>query len=286
MLLLLLFLIGLFASTVDAIAGGGGLISLPMLLSIGIPPHLALGTNKLQASIGTLSAVLKYYRHGYISLKESYIGLSFGALGAVSGAMSAQLLQNDLLAKIVPLLLCVIFIYTLLSPHLGFQDRKPKMKEVWFYLIFGFVLGYYDGFFGPGTGAFWTFSLTCLLGFNLIKATAYTKLFNLNSNLMAVLCFAIGGNIDYKLALAMALGSLLGGFLGAHFAISKGARIIRPIFLIVVSMTVAVLLYRTYTLQNLFANYLKNYLWMVCIGSIAIALSGLFIYKTNHKKSE
>jgi uncharacterized membrane protein YfcA len=230
MLLLLLFFTGLFAGTVDAIAGGGGLISLPVLLSIGMPPHMAFGTNKLQGTIGTFAAAMKYYRHGYISLKKAYLGIIFGLLGAILGAVTAQVVHSELLRQIIPVLLFCVFIYTVCSPKLGVQDNQAKMSEFLFYLIFGFALAFYDGFLGPGTGSFWVFALTFFLGYNLLKATAYTKIFNLNSSFIAMICFAIGGNIDYRLGLTMAMGQIIGGRLGAHFAITKGARLIRPFF--------------------------------------------------------
>lgn len=252
MLLLILFLTGLFAGTVDAIAGGGGLISLPVLFCIGMPPHLAFGTNKLQGMLGTLMATLKYYRHGYIALNKVSSGIVFGLAGGIAGSVAAQLLSSDFLRSIIPGLLSIIFIYTVCSPKLGRHDKPAKIRELTFYAVFGFALSFYDGFFGPGTGSFWVFALTFLLGFNLIKATAYTKVFNLTSSFIAMVCFAIGSNIDYRIGLVMAAGQLIGGRLGAHLAISKGAKLIRPIFLTVVSGTIATLVYKRYgTPENL-----------------------------------
>ncbi len=247
MIFLFLFLAGLLAGTVDAIAGGGGLISVPVLLSIGLPPHLAFGTNKLQSSVGTLMAAGRYYRHGLISLKSVYEGVIFGFMGAVAGAVSMQMLDTKILQLIIPFLLLGILLYMLFSPH-GKMDQPslPRMPATWFYLIFGFGLGFYDGFFGPGAGSFWVFALTFFLGYNLIKATAYTKIFNLNTNIVATICFALGGNIDYHYAACMAAGSLLGGQLGAHLAVRKGVRLIRPVFLGIVSLTIASLVYRSY----------------------------------------
>ena len=107
-------------------------------------------------------------------------------------------------------------------------------------------MGFYDGFFGPGSGSLWVFSLTFFLGFNLTKATAYTKVFNLKSNIIATACFALGHNIDYRLALCMAAGQLIGGRLGAYLAIKNGAKLIRPIFISVVTMTIFTLVYKSY----------------------------------------
>lgn len=245
-LLFLLLLTGFFAGTVDAIAGGGGLISLPMLLSVGVPPHVALGTNKLQTSVGTFTATFSYHRAGLFSFNTLSKGLIFGFLGAVLGAVIGQIISSDALKQIIPILLLIIFIYTLSAPKLGNEDRNALFNETIFYIVFGFSLGFYDGFFGPATGSFWVFSLATFLGYNLQKATAYTKVFNLKSNLIAVACFAIGKNIDYQIAIWMAAGQLLGGRLGAHLAIQKGAKLIRPIFIAVVAMTIISLFYKNY----------------------------------------
>ncbi len=246
MLMLLLFMTGLLAGTIDAIAGGGGLISMPVLMSIGLPPHIAFGTNKLQSSIGTMVAARRYWRAGWITLRDIYPGIAFGLLGAMTGAIVNQMMSSDILRKIVPVMLLIIFVYTVLSPRLGSEDQSPRIKSWLFYLFFGFALAFYDGFFGPGVGAFWVFLLMFFLGYNLIKATAYTKIFNLNSNLVALACFAAGANIDYKIGLCMAAGQVIGGQLGAGLAMNKGVKLIRPLFLTMVFGTIATLVYRSY----------------------------------------
>ncbi len=246
MLMLILFFTGLLAGTVDAIAGGGGLISIPVLLSVGLPPHVAFGTNKMQGAVGTLVAARRYYRAGWVSMKDVYLGIFWGVLGAIAGAIVNQLISSDVLRMIVPVMLSIIFIYTIISPRMGHQDVEPKMSTALFYMTFGFALAFYDGFFGPGVGAFWVFLLMFFLGFNLIKATAYTKVFNLNSSIVALVCFAIGMNIDYKVALTMAAGQVIGGQLGATLAITKGVKLIRPLFLIMMFVTISSLVYRSY----------------------------------------
>lgn len=246
MMMLLLFATGLFAGTVDAIAGGGGLISLPVLLSIGMPPHLAFGTNKLQSTIGTFIAARRYHRQGWISLEIIYHGVIFGLVGSIAGAVLAETLSTQVLYKIIPILLTLILFYSVLSPKLGTTDTKPRMSEFWFFCFFGFGLGFYDGFFGPGVGSFWVFFLTFFLGYNLVKATAYTKVFNLNSSFIAMLCFVMGGNVNYRIALCMAAGQFIGGRLGANLAIKNGARLIRPLFLAIVSVTISVMIYKSY----------------------------------------
>ncbi len=242
----LLFLTGFAAGTVDAIAGGGGLITVPALLGLGIPPHIALGTNKLQSLFGTAVATYRYHKQGWLQREGLVLGLVLSFIGAVLGSISSQFIQSDILKKVIPLLLLFVLLYTIFTPKLGMNAEKPKMKEVPFYFIFGTLLGFYDGFLGPGTGSFWVFALIYFLGHSLLKATAYTKIFNLNTNIAAMICFAIGNNIDYKIGFCMAAGQILGGHLGAHLAIKKGLQIIRPIFITVVSLTIATLIYKNY----------------------------------------
>jgi uncharacterized membrane protein YfcA len=266
---LLLFITGLSAATVDAIAGGGGLISLPVLLGVGVPPQVALGTNKLQSSLGTFMAATKYYRQGWFSIKTLSKGLLFGIIGAMLGSVAGQGLSTEFLHKLIPVLMLVILIYTIFSPTLGHEAQTPKMSEQWFYIIFGFTLGFYDGIFGPGTGSLWVFSLTFFLGYHFRNATAYAKVFNLKSNIIAAICFGLGSNIDYRIALCMAAGQFIGGQLGAHLAIKKGAQIIRPIFIIVVSVSVMSLVYKNYLHdQQTWVILLAGFSYVVGIGGI------------------
>jgi uncharacterized membrane protein YfcA len=276
LLLPMLFLTGFIAGTVDAIAGGGGLISLPVLLGVGMPPHLALGTNKLQSSCGTFIAAHSYYRQGLIDKRKLVIGLVFTFIGALTGAITIQILNGDLLKKIIPILLLIILLYTIFTPRFGSIEQTAKISERLFFIIFGFILGFYDGFLGPGVGSFWVFAFMFFAGFNLIHATAYTKVFNLNTNLVALICFAIGNNIDYRVGLCMAAGQILGGRLGAYLAIKKGARLIRPVFIIVVSITVATLFYKNY--WNTFSVGHEISLNVMIISVVVLTLSIILIY--------
>jgi uncharacterized membrane protein YfcA len=242
----ILFCAGLFSSILDAIVGGGGLISLPVLLFSGLSPQMALGTNKFQSSIGTFMATVKYYQHGWFTFKTISKGLVFGVMGAVLGACAGQYLSSELLRQILPVLLFVMLLYVIFSPTLGREERKPLMSEFWFYIIFGFVLGFYDGFFGPAVGFLWVFSLTFFLGYHYRHATAYTKVFNLKSNIVAAICYGLGHNIDYRIGLCMGAGQFIGGRLGAHLAILKGVGIIRPIFIALMSVTVLALFCKSY----------------------------------------
>ncbi len=243
----LFFTTGLVAGAIDAIAGGGGLITVPVLLASGLPPQLALGTNKLQSCCGTAIATFTYYRQGWLKSEGLLRGIIFSATGAAFGALAMQLSSHALLKQLIPISLLFVLSYLVFCPHLGRQDDKPKINLNLFYPVVGLALGFYDGFLGPGVGGFWVFLLMYLLGYNLLKATAYTKVYNLNTNLVALLCFAAYGKIDYRIGLIMACGQLLGGRLGAHFAMKKGFNLIRPLFLLMMFVAILTLIYRNHS---------------------------------------
>jgi len=243
---LILFSGGFFAGFVDSIAGGGGLISLPVLLSVGLPPQLALGTNKLQGTFGPFSSSLNYIRNGTVELPQLVEGIIFTFLGAALGAWLIQLLDPGFIKHLIPIMLLAVFFYTIWSKDLGFKSKDAVMGKGVFFLLFGLVLGFYDGFFGPGTGSFWTLALMTLMGYDMTRAAGATRIMNFTSNIVALGAFIIGGNVLYSAGLCMALGQIIGARIGSGMAIRRGARFIRPIFLTVVFLTIARLGYLNY----------------------------------------
>lgn len=242
----LLFAAGLVAGTVDAIAGGGGLITLPAMLSTGLPPTLALGSNKLGSVFGTASATWSFARQGAVDLRECGRGVAFTVVGAVAGAFAVRLIDPALLGRAIPWLLAAIVLYMVFRPQLGETDRRHRLEPPAFYLVFGLGFGFYDGFFGPGVGSFWTIAFVMLLGHNFVKAAAHTKVMNLTSNAASLAFFAAAGAVVPGPGLAIGAGQLIGARLGAHLALTRGARFVRPIFLVMAALTVAKLLYQHY----------------------------------------
>jgi uncharacterized membrane protein YfcA len=240
---LILFVAGLAAGTIDSIAGGGGLITLPTLLGLGFPPHVALGTNKFQSSFGSFTASYYYIKHRQVELKEALPGIIYTFLGTVVGTISVQLIAKDFLNNFIPILLFCIIIYTFFTPNLGEIDKHARLNKNIFYLIFGLLLGFYDGFFGPGTGSFWAIAFVVGLGFNLIKATGFTKVMNFTSNIVSLVIFIIGGNVYFLPGSIMAIGQILGAKIGAELVIKKGAKFIRPVFIAIVILTTLKLIY-------------------------------------------
>ncbi len=242
----LLFVAGLAAGTVDAIAGGGGLITLPTLLGLGLPAPLALGTNKLGAVFGTASATWSFARQGAVDLRECVAGVVWTAVGALAGAFTVRSLHPDFLARAIPWLLAGIVIYLVFRPQLGEHDRHHRMERGAFFAVFGLALGFYDGFFGPGVGSFWTIAFVMVLGHNFVRAAAHTKVMNLTSNAASLALFTVAGSVVLLPGLALGAGQLLGGRLGAHLALTRGARFVRPIFLAMATVIVARLVYQYY----------------------------------------
>lgn len=243
----LLFVAGLFAGLVDTVAGGGGIISLPILLNLGMPVPLALGTNKFQACFGSVSATFHFARQGLIDWRTCRLGIAMTATGAVAGALAVHLIDNRILSQIMPWLLGAIVVYSIVRPQAGSSDHPPRMSPARFFVLFGLGLGFYDGFFGPGTGSFWTIALVAVQGFNFVRATACTKLMNATSNVAGLAWFAATGQVDYGAGAVMGAGQLVGAKLGSGLVVKKGARFIRPIFLTMVVLTVLRLVYVSIT---------------------------------------
>ena len=237
------FVAAFLGGFIDAIAGGGGLITLPAIMAMGVPPHLALGTNKLQGVFGSFTATLNFTKKGLIDYKECFVGIVFTFIGAAIGATLILFLNANFLKIIIPFLLTAIFVYTLFMPKIGESDRAAKMNERLFYVIFGLVLGFYDGFFGPGAGSFWMFAMVALIGLNLKKAVAHTKALNFTSNIVALGVFIVGGQILWLVGFLMAVGQILGAYFGSNLVIKKEVKFIRTMFLIVVAATICKLLF-------------------------------------------
>ena len=230
----LLLAAGAAAGFVDAVAGGGGLITVPVLLWTGLPPPLACGTHKLQAACGTTLAVLRYSQAGLVHWREVRLPVAVTFASAVAGTFAVTRIDNDLLRHLVPWMLLAIAIYALISPRLGLEKSRPRLSPFAFGLLGGLVLGFYDGFFGPGTGSFWTIACLTLAGMDLSRATGFTKVVNLTSNLASLSVFLTARQVQYDAALVMIAGQLVGARLGSGLVIRHGAPFIRVVFLIVV----------------------------------------------------
>lgn len=231
------FLAGLAAGFVDSIAGGGGLITVPALLAIGLPPHLALGTNKLGSTMGVLTALHRYRGGGLVRVRDWLPAVVCTATGAAAGTLLIQRLSAAFLGWLIPVLLLAILAYTLASPDLGAQPARERLGRRLFQVVFGLGLGFHDGFFGPGTGAFWALALVTLAGLDLRRATGATKVMNATSNVVALVFFALGGKVVVTVGLAMGLGQIVGATLGAQQVLRRKPGFVRWFLIASVSLT-------------------------------------------------
>lgn len=239
--IVLIILVGGFAAAfVDAVVGGGGLIAVPTLLAAGLPPHLALGTNKLASSMSSLTSTLTFMRSGHVDLKLTGKIVPLTAAGAVAGTLLLQLVPTEWMRPIIVALLVAVTIYTIV--------RKDWGKVATFRALTGrsrvglaaaaLLLGGYDGFFGPGTGSFLIFAFL-LLGLDFVNAAGNAKLLNLTSNVCSMAAFMALGSVSYGIGLMMGSVMVLGSLVGSRLAIRQGTRYVRVLFIGISALLIA-----------------------------------------------
>lgn len=231
--IVLLAVTALFAGIVDAIAGGGGLITLPALLTAGVPPQLAFGTNKGQSVWGSGAALIAFWRAGRVDRSQALVAFPLAFVGSAIGARAVLLIDKDALKPLVIAMLIGAAVLLLIKKPSRDVDLPPTRRTHAIALALAFAIGAYDGFFGPGTGTFLIVGFVALCGRSMTRATADAKVVNFASNLAALATFAQAGSVIWKISLAMAVGQLAGGVIGARLAIRGGARLIRVLVLLV-----------------------------------------------------
>ena len=238
---LILMLVAFVAGGVDAMAGGGGLLTIPALMAFGVPPVAALATNKLQSAIGTASAFMTFWKAGHVDLRR-FIGPAAGAFaGSIFGATAVQFLDPTFLAAFVPVLLIVMGLYYLFAPSMGEGDRHPRLGAAGLTAVMA-TIGFYDGFFGPGTGSFMTTALVALGGMGLVRSIATTKFLNLATNIAALFAMIAGGQVLWLLGLGMAAANVAGNQVGARLAIRFKGKGVRPLLVVMSAALTAKLL--------------------------------------------
>ncbi|MGX9519997.1 sulfite exporter TauE/SafE family protein [Vibrio mediterranei] len=246
-MLVILALVAFAAGFIDAVAGGGGMLTVPALLSLGLPPHIALGTNKLAATFASSTAAFTYYRERLFSPECWYRAFIATLIGATIGTLVVDMISTEWLEKILPLIILAAALYTVFqkAPQGDEQNKVhvgcPKFNRKQY--LQGLSLGFYDGVAGPGTGAFWTVSSMALYRLNILFASGLSKAMNFTSNFTSLITFAVLGHINWVLGLTMGLCLMAGAYIGAHSAIRFGAKFIRPIFVTVVSILAIKLAY-------------------------------------------
>lgn len=238
------------AAFIDAIAGGGGLISLPAFMSVGLSPHLALGTNKLAAFFSSSGSAFNFFKSGKTDWFLVKYLIPFSFLGAILGVVTVVHISPNFLYPISIFLLIFVLIYTLINKKLGIENfftgiTSKNLKKGMF---FAFLLGFYDGFFGPGTGSFIIFALIKIFKFDFVRASGNAKFLNLSSNIASVISFIYFGKIAYFYSLSMGIIMILGASIGAKTAVNKGTHFIRPVFLIITSIVLIKMILKFFNL--------------------------------------
>lgn len=228
----LVFLAGL----IDSIAGGGGLISLPAYLIAGVPPHIALGTNKISSSMGTVVSAAKLAKNGFVDRRTAVPGGLCAVAGAIVGATISLYVEDTVITHMMIVILPVVAFYVLRSRTLGESEKTGTLtggRLIGAVCGIGLVMGIYDGFYGPGTGTFLLLLLTGLAHLDTRRAAGTTKVMNLSSNLAALATFLINGKVYYSLGLVSGLFCIAGHYIGSSLVVRGGRRVVRPMILVV-----------------------------------------------------
>jgi uncharacterized membrane protein YfcA len=241
--------VGFVAGLIDAIAGGGGMLTVPTLLTSGLPPHVALGTNKLAASFGSFTASFTFYRKNLFSPKYWRVALITTGISAILGTIIVNFLSVEFLDKYIPVLIVLTAIYTLLSKSVSSEIHGLPLKTMSIKLkqaVQGLILGFYDGVAGPGTGAFWVSSSNAIYKIDILLSSGLARSTNFISNFFSLLTFIYLGHVNFVLGISMGIFIMLGAWVGAHWAIKFGGKFIRPVFITVVILMSANLAYQAW----------------------------------------
>ena len=241
-LLIIFFIIGMFAGFFDSISGGGGLLTIPAMLMAGVPPLEALGTNKLQGIFGTGSATITFASKGHLDFKSLWPIALLCFISSIVGALIASHIPEQRLTVFIPYILILVALYFGLSKKISETGKTPILTFSILGTVILPIVGFYDGIFGPGAGSFYMFALLSLGGLGIVQATAQTKLLNFSSNLGGFIFFCIIGAINWEIGLTMAFGQIIGSSIGARLAIKKGIKIIKPLLRIICIITAVRLL--------------------------------------------
>ena len=237
----ILFLMGagFVASFIDSVVGGGGLISVPALMLTGLPPVTVLGSNKMASVMGSFTSVVSFMRSGKVDCSLIKYLFPLSVIGSVCGVYTVQFIPPQFLKPLVILLLILVTIYSLCRKEWGKTSTYTGMtdKTAWMSGMIAFALGFYDGFFGPGTGSFLLFGFL-LIGFDFVTASGNARALNFGSNIAAVAVFGALGSINYYYAIPMGAAMIAGALAGTRMAIARGAAYVRPLFISVSTLLI------------------------------------------------
>jgi uncharacterized membrane protein YfcA len=248
--ILILLIAAFLAGVVDAIAGGGGLITVPALLLAGLPPLQALATNKLQGSFGAATAAVSYAAKGHVDLGRQLLPALGAFIAAMIGALVVPLIPTEQLRLILPGVLIGIALFFALKPGLSDLDRAARLRPAVFSATFVPLIAFYDGLVGPGAGSFYMIAFVLMAGQGILKATAHTKLLNFASNLGGLAGFALAGAPLWGLGLAMGVAQMAGARIGSILAMRVGAGLIRPLLVVTSAALALRLIWQMWNANN------------------------------------
>lgn len=247
---LFLTCIAIIAGFIDTLAGGGGLMTVPALLITGMPPLTAFGTNKMQAAIAEISATWYFMKNKSINYRILWIALLYMIIGATIGTIAVRLTPVAHLEKMIPFFLLFVLLFFIYQKYHAHRKERAEQKDISYHPIkfpvIGLGIGFYNGFFGPGTGSLLTVSLIQAFKINLQKAIIYTKPLNFCGNLTALVILIAGGHIDIFAALLMSIGAFTGGRMGAHFVMYKNMKWLNIIFISLMTVSTLVTFIKYY----------------------------------------
>lgn len=253
-----------FAAFVDAIAGGGGLISLPAYLASGLSPHMALGTNKLSSSFGATASAIKFAMAGKVNWTLLRKTLLFSFIGSVAGTLCVQLwIKPHYVVPIAIIFLTFVLFYTLLNKKIGETNEFTGLtsNNLRLGIIMAFAIGFYDGFFGPGTGAFLIFALIKIFKFDFVNASGNSKFYNWASNIASLITVIVLRRVNYTYAIIVGIVMIFGSMLGAKFAVTKGDKFIKPIFVTITTLVLVKMSLETFmniNVNEVIANIFRS----------------------------
>ena len=237
-----LFLSGtcFIAAFIDAIAGGGGLITVPAFVISGLPIHVAMGSNRMSAIFSSLGSIVKYFTSGKINFSLMKYPIIAGTIGSILGACVVSNTSEKILEPLVFIMLLVVIIYTMLNKNMGIKDefQGATRKNTFWGSVMSFVICFYIGFFGPGGGSFLLFGLLKVYKFDFIRASGNAKILNLIADIAGLMIFVYFGNVSYLYSILVGCVMYVGAQCGAKYAIKKGSKFIRPFFLVVSLITI------------------------------------------------
>ena len=250
--LIFLLVMGLVAGTINAMAGGGGLLTIPSFMALGLSPLQAIATNYPTAIAANSSASLRFWQHGELDLKTEWPRAIITFIFGIVGGIAIQHIPNDFLKILIPVLLIIISIWLVMNPQAGKIKAAARLSPMQYSILILPFLGWYDGFFGPCSGTFYALTAVSLLGTTLSKATANAKFYNLFGGLGGFVSFIASPHIHWLYAIVVMVGTFAGSYLGASLVIKHGTRLVR-IALVIVSVAMSIkLLFDQPFFQHLF----------------------------------